>query len=611
MPQIKDDLSLRAEHDVNLGAVPDAGATPLAGALPETGGGFLAQGLGQVAQVGQSVADMMVVSHAQTQIAREIETEERRMATVQMQVESAADDFAVALHQDSERAEGFSRRPAAVVLRDWESRWGQFEQQQMAQFIGEGDGIYQQELLSKALAVKREFARGVLVQAHEKAVVAARDLTLAQDIKKQAAHVAQAPDNMVQVMFNFEEGLDEFAPDLTDEEDQKRRVEGLSLVINSAIAGYLQRDDVAAARSLLAGVDPVTGQRIDVDGFVTAEQRLAYQQDLETVGLTVQAQEIADGVMETYDSLPDALAFVRKTFEGEAERQAIAEVKTRFVEQEAAQAKAQDDLFNDLSVRAAEGERVSAFEMRGLTVRRRQYIEKQMENARRLAIDPDYLRPGDDGATLARFYADVADRATFARLSLADVKAAYELGVTKEVWEKKILPVWSELRAEAGQPPKGYKPTNILTKQDEDQRLFHFYLTEHPDVLELSKEEQAAHRYKVSAVLDRRIKEFEMVQGREATGEEIAEVVNKIIRKTFSYQDNHWFSGETTITAGQPYFMSPEQIESFADSRDLSAGERAALVENWGAILDNLRQAGVEVTPENILKLWKTQRAAS
>ena len=99
MTQIKDDLSLRAEHDVNLGAVPDAGATPLAGGVPETGGGFLAQGLrsrharsqtqmGQVAQVGQSVADMMVVSHAQTQIAREIETEERRMATVQMQVES-------------------------------------------------------------------------------------------------------------------------------------------------------------------------------------------------------------------------------------------------------------------------------------------------------------------------------------------------------------------------------------------------------------------------------------------------------------------------------------------------------------------------------------------
>ena len=80
MVQIKDNLSLRAEHDVNLGAAPDAGATPLAGGLPDTGGGFLAQGLGQVAQVGQSVADMMV--------EREIETEERRMATVQMQVES-------------------------------------------------------------------------------------------------------------------------------------------------------------------------------------------------------------------------------------------------------------------------------------------------------------------------------------------------------------------------------------------------------------------------------------------------------------------------------------------------------------------------------------------
>ena len=267
MVQIKD--------NVNLGAVPDAGATPLAGALPDTGGGFLAQGLGQVAQVGQSVADLM--------IQREIETEERRMATVQMQVESATDDFAVALHKDSERAEGFSRRPAAVVLRDWESRWGQFEQQQMAQFIGEGDGIYQQDQLIEALAVKREFARGVLVQAHEKAVVAARDLTLAQDIKKQAANVAKAPDNMVQVMFNFEEGLDEFAPDLTDEDYQKRRVEGLSLVLNSAIQGYLQRDNVAAARSLLAGVDPVTGQRIDIDGFVSAEQRLAYQQDLETL----------------------------------------------------------------------------------------------------------------------------------------------------------------------------------------------------------------------------------------------------------------------------------------------------------------------------------------
>ena len=234
-----------------------------------------------------------------------------------------------------------------------------------------------------------------------------------------------------------------------------------------------------------------------------------------------------------------------------------------------------------------------------------------MENARHLAIDPDYNRPDDGGVTLARFYADVADRAAFAKLSLVDLQAAYELGVTKEVWEKKILPVWSELRAEAGQPPKGFKPTNILTKQDEAKRLFNFYLGEHPGVLDLSKEEQAAHRYKVDALLDRRIKEFERVQGREATGEEIAEVVTKIIRKSFSYQDKHWFSGETTIMAGQPYFMSSDEIASFADSRDLSEGERAALVENWGAILDNLRQAGVEVTPDNILKLWKTRRAAS
>ena len=599
MVQIKDNL--------NLGAVPDAGATPLAGALPDTGGGFLAQGLGQVAQVGQSVADMM--------IQREIETEERRMATVQMQVESAADDFAVALHKDSERAEGFSRRPAAVVLRDWESRWGQFEKQQMAQFIGEGDGIYQQDKLLEALAVKREYARGVLVQAHEKAVVAARDLTLSQDIKRQAANVAKAPDNMVQIMFNFEEGLDEFAPDLTDAEYQKRRDEGLSLVVNSAIQGYLQKDDTQAVASLLAGVDPVTGQRIDIDGFVTAEQRLAYQQDLETVGLTVQAQEIADGVMARYDSLPDALAFVRKTYEGEAERQAIAEVKTRFAEQEAAEQKAQDDLFNDLSVRAENGERVSAFEMGGLTVRRRQYVEKQMENARRLAIDPDYARPDDGGVTLARFYADVADRATFAKLSLSDVKAAYELGVTKEVWEKKILPVWSELRAEAGKPPKGFKPTNVLTKQDEANRLYRFYLTEQPEVLEMTKEEQAAHRYKVDALLDRRIKEFEMVQGREATGEEIAEVVTKIIRKTFTYKEPGWWGGETTITAGQPYLMSAAQIEDFADSRDLPADERGALVENWGAILDSLRQMGEDLTPDNIVrkfvKLWETRRAAS
>ena len=35
MVQIKDTLSLRVGHDVNLGAVPDAGATPLAGSLPE------------------------------------------------------------------------------------------------------------------------------------------------------------------------------------------------------------------------------------------------------------------------------------------------------------------------------------------------------------------------------------------------------------------------------------------------------------------------------------------------------------------------------------------------------------------------------------------------
>ena len=297
MVQIKD--------NVNLGAVPDAGATPLAGGLPDTGGGFLAQGLGQVAQVGQSVADMM--------IQREIETEERRMATVQMQVESAADDFAVALHKDSERAEGFSRRPAAVVLRDWESRWGQFEKQQMAQFIGEGDGIYQQDKLLEALAVKREYARGVLVQAHEKAVVAARDLTLSQDIKRQAANVAKAPDNMVQIMFNFEEGLDEFAPDLTDAEYQKRRDEGLSLVVNSAIQGYLQRDDVEAVASLLAGVDPVTGQRIDIDGFVTAEQRLAYQQDLETL----REKRIRHRVLGDYDrAMAQGLAVAQSFIDG-------------------------------------------------------------------------------------------------------------------------------------------------------------------------------------------------------------------------------------------------------------------------------------------------------
>lgn len=47
MTQIKDNLSLRAGHDVNLGAVPDAGATPLAGGLPETGAGSWRRGYGR------------------------------------------------------------------------------------------------------------------------------------------------------------------------------------------------------------------------------------------------------------------------------------------------------------------------------------------------------------------------------------------------------------------------------------------------------------------------------------------------------------------------------------------------------------------------------------
>lgn len=61
--------------------------------------------------------------------------------------------------------------------------------------------------------------------------------------------------------------------------------------------------------------------------------------------------------------------------------------------------------------------------------------------------------------------------------------------------------------------------------------------------------------------------------------------------------------------------MSADAIEDFAGSRDLSADERVALVENWGAILDSLRQMGEEITPDNIVKkfvkLWETRRTAS
>ena len=254
MVQIKD--------NVNLGAVPDAGATPLAGGLPDTGGGFLAQGLGQVAQVGQSVADMM--------IQREIETEERRMATVQMQVESAADDFAVASHQDSERAEGFSRRPAAVVLRDWESRWGQFEQQQMAQFVGEGDGIYQQDKLLEALAVKREFARGVLVQAHEKAVVAARDLTLAQTADKAAMQTRAVPAQMVEQWGWQVERLEDLRPEMTDEEFYTKTEDYGAQFFQAGLAGYAERGDFAAVRTLLTGVNPETGEAVAWMGAAAA-----------------------------------------------------------------------------------------------------------------------------------------------------------------------------------------------------------------------------------------------------------------------------------------------------------------------------------------------------
>ena len=168
----------------------------------------------------------------------------------------------MALHQDSERTEGFRRRPAAVVLREWESRWGQFEQQQLAQFIGEGDGIYQQDLLSKALAVKREFAPGVLVQAHEKAVVAERDLTLAQTADKAAMQTRAVPAQMGEQWGWQVERLAELRPEMTNEEFYNKTEDYGAQLFQAGLAGYAERGDFAAVRTLLTGVNPETGEAV-------------------------------------------------------------------------------------------------------------------------------------------------------------------------------------------------------------------------------------------------------------------------------------------------------------------------------------------------------------
>jgi hypothetical protein len=249
----------------------------------------------------------------------------------------------------------------------------------------------------------------------------------------------------------------------------------------------------------------------------------------------------------------------------------------------------QKQQFEATSAKVDAGQPLTADDMSSLGPRDREWIKKLQQYTALTTADPDYDRKGDDGTTWGK-YIQASSDPSFADMSFGKLRKKYELGVTKTVWEKTILPEWRAARISAGKKvdkaaekagPSGWTNSDRVKALATDLGI-NIKANKGKDFLRLKRE------------FDRRV----VAENADTNAAKNA-VADQMLKEKFIYAGGMWNSTAFVST------ITDDELKELADFEKIPKAQHDSFIGNFKAITDYLRIRGEKRNRANIMRVWK------
>jgi len=360
----------------------------------------------------------------------------------------------------------------------------------------------------------------------------------------------------------------------------------LSTGSKSAISAAVSKQDYVRAQTLL---DRYSDEMMPEDREAAAK----LVQGATTKG---EGQKAADGIMATPGLSPDQrLAEARKISNPAIRDEAVSRVKSRIDEAEIFRKRAIADRFDSVSERAARGEPVSEADLEGMDYYQRKHIQAASDNARKLAADPDYNRPGDGGVSMDAYREKSADPRYLVGIGLRELKAEYELNVSKAEWDM-IASEWRSANLAAA-----------TLRASDDKKL-----TEEQRKVSMASSDLALLKTTFRATTSNNPDkdhtgflawqmEFnrQVLAANATTPAQRAEIINRMAVSKVVYDTTLWES------SAQAFQLNEKQIKNLAEDADVPSSQIAIFKEAYPIMSSSLNVQKVPITRASIMAEWK------
>jgi hypothetical protein len=368
--------------------------------------------------------------------------------------------------------------------------------------------------------------------------------------------------------------------------------EQLSKGSKSAISAAVSKQDYVRAKTLL---DRYSDEMMPQDREAAAKL---------VQGATIkgEGQRAADGIMAK-PGLTDEqrLAEARKLSDPAIRDEAVSRVRARIDEAEVFKKRAIADRFDNASERAAKGESISEADLDGLDYYQRKHIRDAEDNARKTAADPDYNRPGDGGVSMDDYRTKSADPTYLTGIGLDDLKAKYELNVTKAEWNM-IASEWRSANLAAAT-----LKASDERKINEEQRKVSMASSD----LALLK---TTFRATTSKNPDKEHKGFlawqlefnrQAMAANATTPAQRSEIINRMAASKVVY-DNDWWD-----STAQAFQLTEKQIKNLAEDADVPDSQVDLFKQTYPTMSSSLNAQKVPITRASLLAEWKRLKTSA
>jgi hypothetical protein len=370
--------------------------------------------------------------------------------------------------------------------------------------------------------------------------------------------------------------------------------EQLSKGSKGAISAAVSKQDYVRAKTLLdrysdemmpedreAAAKLVQGATIKGEGQRAADAIMAKP------GLTGEQRLAEARKLSDFAQSPGLAAAIRD--------EAVSRVRARIDEAEVFKKRAIADRFNNASERAAKGESISEADLDGLNYYQRKHIRDAEDNARKMAADPDYNRPGDGGVSMDDYRTKSADPKYLTGIGLDDLKAKYELNVAKAEWDM-IASEWRSANLEAA-----------TLKASDERRL-----SEEQRKVSMASSDLAllktTFRATTSNNPDKDHADFlawqtefnrQVLASNATTPAQRSEIINRMAASKVVY-DNDWWD-----SSAQAFQLDEKQIKNLAEDADVPSAQRAIFKEAYPIMSASLNVQKIPITRASIMAEWK------